>query len=69
MERDALVSHGVSKFLTESMMERSDKTTVQFDREQGRMDTSRDTMDLPYAMALFTHELEAMHLTVKIQTE
>jgi len=69
MERDALISHGMSKFLTESMMERSDKTTMQFDREEGRLDTSRDTMDLPYSMALFTQELEAMHLRVKVETE
>jgi DNA-directed RNA polymerase II subunit RPB2 len=62
MERDALLSHGMSKFLTESMMERSDKTTVQFDREQGRMDTSRDTLTLPYSMALYSQELEAMHV-------
>lgn len=68
MERDALVSHGMSKFLTESLMERSDKTTVQFDTETGRLDTSRDNIDIPYAMALFTHELESMHLTVKLET-
>jgi DNA-directed RNA polymerase beta subunit len=69
MERDALVSHGLSKFLTESLMERSDKTTVQFDREAGRFDTSRDTIDVPYAMELFTHELEAMHVRTHIVTE
>lgn len=68
MERDALVSHGVSKFLTESMMERSDKTTVQFDKEQGRFDTSRDMMDVPYAMELYTQELEAMHVSSHIMT-
>jgi DNA-directed RNA polymerase beta subunit len=69
MERDALVSHGMSKFLTESMMERSDKTTVQFDREEGRIDTSRDLLSLPYSMALFSQELEAMHINARVQTE
>lgn len=69
MERDALVSHGLSKFLTESLMERSDKTTVQFDKENGRFDTSRDTMDVPYAMELFTHELEAMHVIPRMIVE
>jgi DNA-directed RNA polymerase beta subunit len=68
MERDALISHGMSKFLTESMMERSDKTTVQFDRESGRIDTSRDRLDIPYSMALFTQELEALHLNLKLIT-
>jgi DNA-directed RNA polymerase beta subunit len=69
MERDALISHGMSKFLTESMMERSDKTTVQFDRESGRIDTSRHHLDMPYSMALFTQELEALHLNMKLVTE
>lgn len=66
MERDALLAHGVSKFLAESMMERSDKATVQFDKEIGKLDTSRDTLDLPYSMALFTQELEAMHVSVQL---
>lgn len=68
MERDALLSHGMTKFLTESMMERSDKTTVQFDKEEGRIDTSRDTLSLPYSMALFSQELESMHITTHIET-
>ena len=69
MERDALVSHGISKFLNESLMERSDKTERLFDKEEGRLATSRDTLTLPYAMGLFSQELEAMHLTVKVETE
>ena len=66
MERDALIAHGMSKFLTESLMERSDKTTVQFDKELGKLDTSRDRLDLPYAMALFSQELESMHVSVQL---
>jgi DNA-directed RNA polymerase II subunit RPB2 len=66
MERDALLAHGMSKFLTESMMERSDKATVQFDRELGKLDTSRDTLDMPYSMALFTQELESMHVSMQL---
>lgn len=69
MERDALLSHGISKFLTESMMERSDKTTVQFDREEGTFATSRDTLDLPYGAKLYMQELEAMHVTSHIATQ
>jgi DNA-directed RNA polymerase beta subunit len=68
MERDALISHGMSKFLTESMMERSDKATVQFDKEHGRFDTSRDLLDIPYSMALFTQELESMHVTLHMES-
>jgi DNA-directed RNA polymerase beta subunit len=58
----------MSKFLTESLMERSDKTTVQVNKEDGRIGTSRDTLDMPYSMALFTQELEAMHVTLRIET-
>jgi DNA-directed RNA polymerase II subunit RPB2 len=68
MERDALLAHGMSKFLTESLMERSDKTTVQFDKESGTLATSRDRLDMPYSMALFTQELEAMHVTLHMET-
>ena len=57
----------MSKFLTESMMERSDKTTVQFDKDLGKLETSRDTLDMPYSMALFTQELESMHVSVHMQ--
>jgi DNA-directed RNA polymerase beta subunit len=30
------------------------------------MDTSRDTIEIPYSMALFTKELESMHIQVKL---
>jgi DNA-directed RNA polymerase beta subunit len=69
MERDALLSHGMSKFLTESMMERSDKATSQFDREEGTFATSRETIDVPYSMKLYTQELEAMHVTSHIELQ
>lgn len=68
MERDGLIAHGMSKFLTESMMDRSDKATLQFDKEEGRIATSRDVIEMPYSMALFSQELESMHLTVRIET-
>jgi DNA-directed RNA polymerase II subunit RPB2 len=68
MERDGLISHGVSKFIEESFMDRSDGHEFLFDREAGRIDTSRDTLSMPYAMALFTQELEAMHITTNLQT-
>jgi DNA-directed RNA polymerase beta subunit len=69
MERDALVSHGMSKFLTESFMERSDKTEVLYNRESRMLDTSRDHLEMPYAMFLYARELESMHLTVQLKTE
>jgi DNA-directed RNA polymerase beta subunit len=69
MERDSLITHGISKFIRESFMERSDGATLEFDRENGRIDTSRDTIEMPFAMALFTQELESMHVVPRIITE
>jgi DNA-directed RNA polymerase beta subunit len=68
MERDALTAHGMSKFLAESMMERADKATVQVDKDAGRIDTSRETLDMPYAMKLFIQELESAHVTFRLET-
>jgi len=69
MERDGLISHGMSKFLDESMMDRSDGITVQFDKERGVIDTSTDTLRMPYAMALFMKELESLHIRTEIITK
>ena len=69
MERDGLISHGMMKFMNESFMERSDKAEIMFDPEEGRFDTSRQTLTVPYAMSLFAQELEAMHVKVKVEVE
>ena len=69
MERDALMAHGMSKFLTESFMERSDKTEVLFNRDSRMLDVSRDKLEMPYAMFLYARELESMHITVQLKTE
>jgi DNA-directed RNA polymerase II subunit RPB2 len=69
MERDALISHGMSKFLNESLMERSDKAELEFDHETGRFDTSQDMLTVPYAAGLFTRELESLHIQVNLQTQ
>jgi DNA-directed RNA polymerase beta subunit len=69
MERDGLIAHGMSKFIRESFMERSDGATLEFDRDEGRIDTSRDMIEMPYSMALFTQELESMHIVPRIETK
>ena len=70
MERDGLISHGMSKFLNESLMERSDGTKLLFDPETGLFDARADTetiqMNMPYAIGLFTKEIEAMHISMKL---
>lgn len=68
MERDALVAYGLGKFAHESFMDRSDKAEFLFDKEAGRIDVSRDTKEMPYAMGLFTQELEAMHIDLRMRT-
>lgn len=69
MERDGMLSHGMSKFLHESFMDRSDGTEIQYNRETGHLDTSPDTLAMPYAMSLFVKELESCHIQVKLLTE
>jgi DNA-directed RNA polymerase III subunit RPC2 len=70
MERDVLVSYGMSKFLNESLMDRSDSAKVLFQSETGLFDSNEDyestTLTTPYALSLLVHELEAMHLSVKL---
>ena len=69
MERDGMVAHGMSKFLHESFMDRSDGVEIQFDYSTGHLDTSADTMPMPYAMSLFVKELESSHIEVKLLTK
>ena len=68
MERDALISHGATKFLHESLMDRSDGAEVSFDPEHGVIDARPDTrskLEIPYSMNVFTKELESMHISMK----
>ena len=69
MERDGMVAHGMSKFLHESFMDRSDGAEVQINRETGYLDTSPDRIPMPYAMSLFVKELESSHIDLKLLTK
>jgi len=70
MERDGLISHGVSKFLNESLMDRSDKSEVLFQPETGYLDSTADlqgtVLTTPYSLGLIIRELESMHISVKL---
>jgi DNA-directed RNA polymerase beta subunit len=68
MERDSIVAHGMSKFIEESFMKRSDGHEFLFDKGRGVIDTSRDTLQMPYAMGVFLQELECMHIVPRIET-
>ena len=50
-------------------MHRSDGTEFQFNRERGTIDTSPESVKMPYSMGLFSQELECMHVRVNMQTE
>jgi DNA-directed RNA polymerase II subunit RPB2 len=73
MERDCLITHGISKFLNESLMERSDKTELLFQPESGLLDSNPDlvstTLTTPYALGLVIHELESMHISVNLVSD
>ena len=67
MERDAILSHGATKFLHESLMDRSDGAEVSFMSETGVLDARGDTtskIEIPYSLNVFTKELEAMHISM-----
>jgi DNA-directed RNA polymerase II subunit RPB2 len=70
MERDCLITHGTSKFLNESLMERSDKTELLFQPESGLLDANPELESViittPYALGLTIHELESMHISVNL---
>jgi hypothetical protein len=85
MERDTVLSHGISLFLKESMMERSDKYTWTACKRCGTLvafniteniNTCRNcnnddvcVIQTPYAFKLFTQELEAMGIQMRVNTE
>lgn len=73
MERDSIVSHGISKFMKESIMERSDKYTIQINENTGLIDHSinkdnKVNVELPYAMKLLIQELQTMSINPRLIT-
>jgi len=70
MERDSLIAHGLSNFLEESMMKRSDEHEFLYQKETGLLDYNSDypvsKVRIPYSAGLLVKELESMHLQVKL---
>ena len=70
MERDSVLSHGISSFLRESLMERSDKYSVQIDENSGlinyKNDSIKHNVQMPYAMKLLLQELQTMCINPRI---
>jgi DNA-directed RNA polymerase II subunit RPB2 len=74
MERDALIAHGVSSFIEESFMKRSDEAEILFQPSTGYLDTTErdepiEVLRMPYAMSLFVKEMESMHVSSRIKYE
>ena len=66
MERDTILSHGIGKFIRESMMDRSDGYHT-FLNDSGKIDVSKTDrkpadVELPYSMKLVLQEMEAMSI-------
>jgi DNA-directed RNA polymerase II subunit RPB2 len=72
MERDSLIAHGISNFLNESMTLRSDAHEFLFQPETGLLDANPEyptsMVPIPYSMGLFIHEIESMHIQVKLSS-
>jgi DNA-directed RNA polymerase beta subunit len=74
MERDSLLSHGISAFIQESMMARSDGYETIFNPKTGRMDIMKNEetpmdISMPYSMKLLIQELESMGLETRVLAE
>jgi DNA-directed RNA polymerase II subunit RPB2 len=70
MERDALLGHGIAGFIQESMMKRSDAHEFLFQKETGLLDYTdkypAEKKEIPYCAGLYVHEMESMHLSVRL---
>jgi DNA-directed RNA polymerase II subunit RPB2 len=70
MERDSLLAHGLSSFIHESMTKRSDEHKFLFQKETGLLDYNSNypasKLEIPYSSGLFVHEIESMHLQIKL---
>ena len=72
MERDSLLGHGISDFLRESMMERSDKYEVNIDKTTGLISNEKSENDvkvqIPYAMKMLLQEIQTMSIAPRLIT-
>jgi len=80
MEKDALLSHGVSGFLRERLFDMSDPYTIDCCTECGAMvhhinecpqcgHNKTDTMYIPYACKLLIQELQTLGLSIRVEGE
>lgn len=80
MERDAILSHGISEFLKESLYDRADASQVYVSKRTGKIvpvneakniypdDEDFSLIKIPYAYKLLTQELQSMSISANIIT-
>jgi len=72
MERDSILSHGLTSFLNESVTTRSDQYSVRINENTGLIDYNKDNLEntydvqMPYSMKLLTQELQAMNIVPRM---
>jgi DNA-directed RNA polymerase beta subunit len=73
MERDSILSHGISGFMKETMMERSDKSQITIDTRTGFVPHTHgpDTTEIqvPHAFHLMLNELKTMSIGARVETD
>jgi DNA-directed RNA polymerase II subunit RPB2 len=77
MENNAILGHGISSFIKESMMERSDNFSILVDKNTGERIDNADfdilnqipkKIAIPYSMNLLTNEVNSLGVKIKYVT-